>query len=169
MNQWVEQYLQFFINNNHNDWVNYLPLAEFVHNNWVSKTTKQSLFFLLSGYNPCANWVDQPSPIPQVALCLSQFKVVRKKAQQAMTHAQKLCVKHHDTPRYKIGDQVWLEGKNLQTQYPMRKFGARRYGPFKVIKVMSAVNYQLELLIQWSIRSVFQIDLLMPYQETEIH
>src|SRR6202012_3156179 len=69
MNQWVEQYFQFFINNTHNDWVHYLPLVEFVHNNWVSKTTKQSPFFLLSGYNPCADWVDRPSPIPQVVLC----------------------------------------------------------------------------------------------------
>src|ERR1700744_1281877 len=76
-NKWVEQYLQFFINDAHDDWVHYLPLAEFVHNSWVSETTKQSLFFLLSRYNPCANWIDRPSLIPQVALCLSQFKEIR--------------------------------------------------------------------------------------------
>ena len=34
---------------------------------------------------------------------------------------------------------------------------------------MSPVNYQLELLIQWTIHPVFHTDLLMPYQETEIH
>src|SRR6202012_3648638 len=54
-NQWVKQYLRFFINDNHDDWVHHLPLAEFVHNNWVSETTKQSPFFLLSGYNPRAD------------------------------------------------------------------------------------------------------------------
>src|ERR1700744_1210283 len=92
-NQWVEQYLQFFINNAHNDWVHYLPLAEFVHNNWVSETTKKLPFFVLSRYNPRANWINRPSPIPQVALRLSQFKMIRNQAQQAMTKAQKLWVK----------------------------------------------------------------------------
>src|ERR1700744_3614106 len=168
-NQWVEQYLRFFINNNHDDWVHYLPLVEFVHNNWVSEMTKQSPFFLLSGYNPRADWVDQPSPIPQVALRLSQFKTIRNQAQQAMTKAQKLWVKHCDSPRYKIGDQVWLEGKNLQLHYPTKKFRARRYGPFKVEKGMSPVNYKLELPMQWTIHPMFHTDLLTPYQETEIH
>src|ERR1700744_425375 len=34
---------------------------------------------------------------------------------------------------------------------------------------MSPVNYRLELPIQWTIHPVFHTDLLMPYQETEIH
>src|SRR6202012_5992208 len=76
---------------------------------------------------------------------------------------------HCDSPRYKIGDQVWLEGKNLQLHYPTKKFRARRYGPFKVKQVMSPVNYQLELPIQWTIHPMFHTDLLMPYQETEMH
>ena len=86
-----------------------------------------------------------------------------------MTQAQKLWVKHCDTPRYKIGDQVWLEGCNLQTHYLTKKFGAWRYRPFKVIEVMSSVNYHLELPMQWTIHPVFHTDLLMPYQETKIH
>src|ERR1700744_3921366 len=86
-----------------------------------------------------------------------------------MTQVQRLWVKHYDTPRYKIGDQVWLEGHNLQTQYPTKKFRAQRYSPLKVIKVMSPVNYQLELPRQWSIPSMFHTDLLTPYPETEIH
>jgi len=34
---------------------------------------------------------------------------------------------------------------------------------------MSPVNYRLKLPTQWSIHDVFHIDLLMPYQETELH
>src|SRR6202012_5341873 len=40
---------------------------------------------------------------------------------------------------------------------------------FKVKQVMSPVNYQLELPIQWTIHPLFHTDLLTPYQETEIH
>ena len=35
---------------------------------------RESLFFLLMGYNPRADWTDCPSPIPQMALRLDQFK-----------------------------------------------------------------------------------------------
>ena len=86
-----------------------------------------------------------------------------------MTKAQEAWVKHCDSPKYKIGDQVWLEGRNLQLHYPTRKFRAQRYGPFKVQQVMSPVNYRIELPIQWTIHPVFHTDLLTPYQETEIH
>jgi len=34
---------------------------------------------------------------------------------------------------------------------------------------MSPVNYQLKLPTQWSIHDVFHIDLLTPYQETDLH
>ena len=86
-----------------------------------------------------------------------------------MIKAQRSWVKHKDTPKYKEGDLVWLEGKNLHTAQPMPKLGARHHGPFKVIQVMSPINYRLELPTQWSIHPVFHIDLLTPYRETITH
>jgi hypothetical protein len=41
------------------------------------------------------------------------------------------------------GDQVWLDAKNLKTTHPTHKLWAKRYGPFKVINVLSHVAYQL--------------------------
>jgi hypothetical protein len=72
-------------------------------------------------------------------------------------------------PKYKEGDQVWLEGKNLRISQPTAKLAPRRHGPFKVIKVLSPVSYQLALPTQWSIHPVFHIDLLTPYRETIMH
>jgi hypothetical protein len=86
-----------------------------------------------------------------------------------MIKAQQSWVKHRDTPKYKEGDQVWLEGKNLRINQPTAKLAPRRHGPFKIIQVMSAVNYCLELPTQWSIHPVFHIDLLTPYRETIMH
>ena len=51
----------------------------------------------------------------------------------------------------------------------MPKLAPRRHGPFKIIQVMSTVNYRLELPTQWSIHPVFHIDLLTPYKETITH
>ena len=144
-------------------------MAQFVHNNWPSDTTRKSPFFLLMGYNPCADWKNATSPLPQVMLCIDQFKEARAQAQNLMIKAQKSWVKHQDMPKYKEGDLVWLEGKNLRTAQLMPKLRAQCHGPFKVVQVMSPINYRLKLPMQWSIHPVFHIDLLMPYRETITH
>ena len=100
---------------------------------------------------------------------LDQFKEARDEARRLMIKAQESWVKHRDTPKYKVGDLVWLEGKNLRTAQPTAKLAPRRHGPFKVVQVMSPVNYRLELPTQWSIHPVFHIDLLTPYRETPMH
>jgi hypothetical protein len=121
------------------------------------------------GFNPRADWVHATSPIPRVTLRLEQLKEARVQARNAMIKAQQSWVKHRDTPKYKEGDLVWLEGKNLRINQPTAKLAPRRHGLFKIIQVMSAVNYRLELPTQWSIHPVFHIDLLTPYRETIMH
>ncbi len=168
-NQWVEQYLRFYVNKRQDNWCTYLPMVEFAHNSWPHKITRKSPFELLMGYNPRADWIDRPSPIPQVALRLQQFKEARAQAQELMIRAQNLWIKHKNTTKHQIGDLVWLEGRHLRTNQPTAKLAPRRHGPFKVIQVMSPVNYRLELPTQWSIHPVFHTDLLTPYRETTTH
>ena len=71
--------------------------------------------------------------------------------------------------RYQTGDQVWLEGCNLRIDRPSAKLAPKRYGPFKIGKVLSPITYQLVLPPQWKIHDVFYADLLTPYHETELH
>jgi hypothetical protein len=168
-NQWLEMAIRFITDQKQKNWAPYLPIAQFAHNNWPSDTTRKSPFFLLMGFNPRADWVHATSPIPRVMLRLEQIKEARVQAREAMMKAQQSWVKHRDTPKYKEGDLVWLEGKNLRINQPTAKLAPRRHGPFKVIQVMSAVNYRLELPTQWSIHPVFHIDLLTPYKETIMH
>jgi hypothetical protein len=168
-NQWLETAIRFITDQKQKNWAPYLPIAQFAHNNWPSDTTRKSPFFLLMGFNPRADWVHTTSPIPRVMLRLEQIKEARIQAQEEMMKAQQSWVKHRDTPKYKEGDLVWLEGKNLRINQPTAKLAPRRHGPFKVTKVMSAVNYQLELPTQWSIHPVFHTDLLTPYKETIMH
>jgi hypothetical protein len=168
-NQWLETAIRFITDQKQKNWAPYLPIAQFAHNNWPSDTTRKSPFFLLMGFNPRADWIHATSPIPKVTLRLEQLKEARIQARDAMIKAQQSWVKHRDTPRYKEGDLVWLEGKNLRVNQPTAKLAPRRHGPFKITQVMSAVNYRLELPTQWSIHPVFHIDLLTPYKETIMH
>jgi hypothetical protein len=168
-NQWLETAIRFITDQKQKNWAPYLPIAQFAHNNWPSDTTRKSPFFLLMGFNPRADWIHATSPIPKVTLRLEQLKEARIQARDAMVKAQQSWVKHRDTPKYKEGDLVWLEGKNLRINQPTAKLAPRRHGPFKITQVMSNVNYHLELPTQWSIHPVFHIDLLTPYKETIMH
>jgi hypothetical protein len=168
-NQWLETAIRFITDQKQKNWAPYLPIAQFAHNNWPSDTTRKSPFFLLMGFNPRADWVHATSLIPRVTLRLEQLKEARVQARDAMIKAQQSWVKHRDTPKYKEGDQVWLEGKNLHINQPTAKLVPRQHGPFKITQVMLAVNYRLELPTQWSIHPVFHINLLTPYKETIMH
>jgi hypothetical protein len=168
-NQWLETAIRFITDQKQKNWAPYLPIAQFAHNNWPSDTARKSPFFLLMGFNPRADWIHATSPIPRVTLCLKQLKEAQVQAREAMIKAQQSWVKHRDTPKYKEGDLVWLEGKNLRINQPTAKLVPRHHGPFKIIQVISAVNYRLELPTQWSIHPVFHTDLVTPYKETIMH
>ena len=46
----------------------------------------------------------------------------------------------------KVGDNVWLENKNIQLNRPSKKLDNKRYGPFKILKDIGLEVFQLELL-----------------------
>ena len=122
------------------------------------------------GYSPRAEIFDVTLSIPTVALWLRDWKKAREDAQKLMIKAQKKWTKGKVLEqRYKTGDQVWLEGRNLRIDQPSVKLALKRYGPFKIGKVLSPITYQLELPPQWKIHDVFHADLLTPYRETELH
>ena len=69
---------------------------------------------------------------------------------------------------FKLGDRVWLDTKNLKTNYH-KKLGLKREGPFEITKVIRPVMYQLKLPTMWKIHNVFHTILLRQYNETEVH
>jgi hypothetical protein len=52
MNPSIEQYLRIFTSHEQDDWVQWLPLAEFAANTGTSETTKRSAFFAVTGVDP---------------------------------------------------------------------------------------------------------------------
>ncbi len=91
----------------------------------------------------------------------------RDQAIQALNHVVNASPQPH--VQYKLGDQVWLEGTYLKTQYQTSKLAPKCYGPFQVIKVISPVAYRLQLPTTWKIHNVFHASLLSPYCETTAH
>jgi hypothetical protein len=71
--------------------------------------------------------------------------------------------------QYRLGEQVWLEATHLKIHHQKTKLNLKRYRPFKIIKEISPVAYQLRLPVAWGIHDVFHALLLSPYHETTAH
>ena len=71
--------------------------------------------------------------------------------------------------QFSPGSLVWLEATNLRLPFQTSKLNPKRYSPFKILKALSPVAYQLELPITWRIHNTFHASLLSPYHETLAH
>jgi hypothetical protein len=71
--------------------------------------------------------------------------------------------------QYWLNDQVWLEATNLKIRHLKTKLNPKQYGPFKIIKEISPVAYQLKIPVAWGIHDVFHASLLNPYHKTAAH
>jgi len=69
---------------------------------------------------------------------------------------------------YQVGDQVMLNGRNIQTRGPSWKLDHKNHRPFQVEKVISPLAVKLTLPRKWRIHDVFHISLLEPYRAGEM-
>jgi hypothetical protein len=63
MNAGMEQYLRVFVTHQQDDWVQWLPLAEFAANNGLSESTKCTLFFAVQDMDPRMSFVGEPTQV----------------------------------------------------------------------------------------------------------
>ena len=97
INQEIEQYLQLFINHRQLDWMNWLPMAEFVYNNRVQLSTKYSLFMLNAGQNPCMGHEPQKmTGLDSVEKFVDAMKRTREDVESALKKAADNMKKYYD-------------------------------------------------------------------------
>jgi hypothetical protein len=162
----MEQYLRTFVNFLQDDWVDWLPLAEFACNSHVHETTKVSPFFANYGFNPRLG-VEPPHPHPpnlsraqkeeffNANSLADRFAKIQEFLRQQIANAQdrqelQANKSRAPAPRYKEGDEVWLDTKNLKTDRPSRKLDDKYKGPFKVIRA-GTHTVTLDIPREWKI------------------
>ena len=121
------------------------------------------------GFIPRTHQPTRTGNVPALEERKSRLLQARSDAQEAISKAQSLWQKSPHFLRYHVDQQVWLEGTHLHTTHPTHKLRAKRFGPFKVLEVLSPVTYRLELPASWKIRNAFHAAVLHPYKETAIH
>ena len=80
-NQWLEQYLWIYGNYQQDDWANWLPMVQFVHNSWPTTTMGKMPFELLMGHTP--QLPDKPvsTSVPSLGERKLTLERVREQAQ----------------------------------------------------------------------------------------
>lgn len=166
-NQEIEQYLRLFVNHRQDDWPEWLSLAEFCHNNRIQASTRQTPFILNNGRHPRIGVEPfRQSKMESVDIFVKNLQSARKEAEAALHRAADDMARYYDQHReavtYQVGDMVWLDGKDIQTNRPSKKLDDKRYGPFKVIKIEGPNAYRLKLSPSMKIHPVFNTVKLRP-------
>ena len=165
-NQWVEQYLCLYTSARQDDWDVWLPITTFVHNCWPNATTKHSPHEVLLGYHPST--AEEPTLITNNKTVEMRHQLI-KEHRAAALQALNDIMQTAPGSQHKVGDWVLLEAKHLALPYASAKLAPKCHGPFRVMREISPVAYQLKLLKPWTIHDVFHSSLLMPYKETREH
>jgi hypothetical protein len=142
-------------------------------NLWPSARTKQPCEEVTRGSLPQTEWKTKTSPVPKETARLADLKEIRSDTLCQTDRAWKvITIGHQGNTRFKPydkGDLEWVVGTNPKTIYPTAKLGPKQQGLFEVLKQLSNTVYRVEILRQWKNHNVFQVYLIVPDMETELH
>ncbi|QRW19830.1 Retrotransposable element Tf2 protein [Rhizoctonia solani] len=162
VNLLVEHFLRAYSGVNQRDWVKWLPMAEFTYNNAVHSATGKTPFKALHGWEPTLTPSNVPMDVPKAddlaTQMESQWKEIKLALQQSKS--QMIAGEEGSPLEFKIGEEAWLDAKNLKLKTLSPKLTKQRVGPFKVIEKISNQAYQLELLPSMQVHNVFYMGLL---------
>jgi hypothetical protein len=172
----MEQVLRAYTNYHQDDWVSWLPTAQFEANNTVSETTGVSPMMACYGQHPRMGFElpsDTRRPRHQALQAheantmVDKMRDITEFIREEMIWAQALQQeyanrKRSPAPAYQIGDKVWLNARNIRTERASKKLDWKNVGPYKVIAKVSSHAYKLELPDSMKIHPVFHVSLLRP-------
>ena len=150
INQEIGMFLWHYVNYQQDNWVDWLAAAEFQYNNKKYMVIGKILFKLNFGRYLWKDDLMVQMEILRVKEFLIRIQKSWKQATKVIEEVQKMMKKQFDKKRYnpqelKVGDNVWLENKNIHSNQPSKKLDNKKCRPFKISKNISLGAFQLEL------------------------
>ena len=170
-NRTLQQVLRCYCSVEQQSWTEVLPAVEFAINAAPNESTSVSPFMALLGFVPSSPFDLElkthsfRSPLTQNfhAQQHAALQLAKKFYQKAQQRSKAYADKNRTEITFKVDDLVLLATKNLK-RVGSSKLLMPYCGPFRVIKVVSPLAYQLDLPGQWKIHDVFHVSLLKPYK-----
>ena len=135
----MNQYLRVYTSYMQDDWVRYLPLAEFSYNNSEHLATGFTPFYAYAAFNPkgaigkATGPSDEPNKLAEHISTIAEF--LKQNLTNAVNAMKRSADKNRrEAPEYNPGDKVLLSTKNITTSRPKPKWADKWIGPYKVLR-----------------------------------
>ncbi len=179
LNQEIGRYLRTYCSREQQRWSEFLPWAEYAQNSITHTSTGLTPFQCVLGFQPpLFPWSGEPSSVPTVDEWIKRSEGVWDSAHirlQRAVRTQEFQANRRRRPHppYQPGQWVWLSTRDLKLRLPSKKLSPRYVGPFKILRRINEVTYQLQLPADYKISPSFHVSLLKPVHldadpETEI-
>ena len=172
MNQKLEQYLWFFIENRQKNWPEWLAAAEFAINNKIHTTTKVLPFMANYGKElRIGRNIRRKGKVESATEFVERMKKVHEEAEAALKKTQEEMKRYADkerkeTKEWKKGDRVLLSTKDLVfKERPSKKLMERYVRPYMIEEVVSSNMVKLQLPSSMRIHPVVNISRIVRYKE----
>ncbi|GIZ39392.1 hypothetical protein CKM354_000277800 [Cercospora kikuchii] len=171
LNAVLEQHLRAYVSYLQDDWVEWLPLAEFSANSVFSETTGLSPFLATYGFQPLLgtevlqHTTDAPAS-REAESFVADMKAItdflKAETSLAQSRYEEAANRHRSASRkFSVGEEVWLDARNIKTLRPTKKLDWKNLGPFRILEV-KPYTCRLDLPATMKLHPVFNNDLLTP-------
>jgi len=167
VNSILEQYLRGYIDYQQMDWSTLLPIAEFAYNNTTHSTTGTTPFFANLGYHPKFTITiprvskDNAPAQERVQTLKNLYAEMQLNIHTAIEqHTRNFDTRAQPQPNLQVGDLVWLDARNLQTNRPCKKLDYKRVGPYRILEKIGTRSFRLDLPPTTKLHPVFHVNLL---------
>ena len=157
----LKQYLRAYVNYNQDNWVDLLPIAEFEANSDKNASSGLAPFMATKGYIPKSGtepetpWDDETTPsgkrqIKAADAFINKISSLREYLRSELKWAQSYQADQKNrhrlpAPEFRVGDKVMLDSRNIKTTRPSKSLDLKNLGPYKIVRAINNMAYELEL------------------------
>jgi hypothetical protein len=170
VNPTIKHFLRAYTSVNQTDWVKWLPMMEFAYNNTMHSATGRSPFMALYGWQPALTPSNVATNVPEANNLADAIQKQWEEVAAALHQSKGCLTKGKDTKvplSFEVGEEAWLDTKNINLKTKSNKLTEQHLGPFKVTEKISNRAYRLELPKTMRVHDIFYMGLLSKVKHNE--